>query len=285
MPDLKTMDDVVSADVPVLEGAEAVAPDALFADGVRDENAFGGALGLRKGPAFTDSERDRMKEMIKAHLVDTAKGFSADAAAEVRAVDLELYHEISDRLDHRQLLSKKGRIMTDEAVQEMKGMSFFDYARKAFGADHYLSDEEGIGHEQVCLRVVRPNVREDVGSLHADHWFWEHYDWAPPPGEGRTKMWMGVCVDGVQNGLRLAPGSHRENRPYRVVRDGHKIAFAPDFDLNTLDLRVFDAKPGEPILFNYRTLHVGTFNTAPTTRVSVEITFMYKEDQQARSAA
>ncbi len=278
------MDDVVTLDVPALEGIEALAPDQLFEGGLRHEEAFGGAAGLRAGPAITESERRRIQDLIQAHLVHTAKAFSASAATEVRAVDLENYHEISDRLDHRQLLSKAGRIMNDEAVQEMKRMSFFDYAREAFGPETYLSDEEGIGHEQVAMRMVRPQRREDVGSLHADAWFWEHYAWAPPAGEHRTKMWMGVCVDAARNGLRLAPGSHRRPSPYRVVIENGKLGFAPDFDMGEIGLGKFLGKPGEPVLFNYRTLHVGSLNTARTTRVSIEITLMYR-GSEARTAA
>jgi hypothetical protein len=273
------MDDIVAMDLPALEGIAAVAPGDLFDDGIRHEEKFGGAMGLRAGPAFQESERRRVQELIQAHLVDTAKEFSTDAAREVRAVDLENYHQISDKLDHGQLLSKKGRIMGDEAVQEIKKMSFFDYSRRAFGQESYLSDEEQIGHEQVCLRIVRPNRREDVGSLHADAWFWEHYNWAPPPGENRTKMWLGVCVEPELNGLRLAPGSHRRPSPYKVVNDNGKVAFAPDFDMGQIGLRKFTGKPGEPILFNYRTLHVGSLNRGKHTRVSIEVTFMYKGGQ------
>lgn len=271
-----TMDQVVSMDVPALQGIDPVDPDKLFEGGRRDEEAFGGVTGLRAGPAFQESERRRIQELIQDHMVRTASEFSAEAAREVKAVDLELYHEISDKLDHRQLLSKKGRIMSNEAVQEIKKMSFFDYSRRAFGQDCYLSDEEDIGHEQICLRIVRPNRREDVGSLHADHWFWETFNWAPPSGEHRTKMWMGVVVEPELNGLRLAPGSHRMNAPYKVVEENGKMGFAPDFDMGAIGLSKFTGKPGQPILFNYRTLHVGSFNHAKTTRVSIEITFMYR---------
>src|SRR5690349_3296217 len=276
-----TMEDIVAMDLPPLEGVHALPARDLFEGGVRDEEMFGGALGLRAGPAFQESERRRIQELIQAHLVQTASEFSADAAREVRAVDLENYHEISDKLDHGKLLSKKGRIMGDEAVQEMKKMSFFDYARKAFGNESYLSDEEEIGHEQVCLRIVRPDRREDVGSLHADAWFWEHYHWAPPPGEHRTKMWLGVCVEPELNGLRLAPGSHRRPSPYRVTNEKGKVGFEPDFDMGEIGLRKFIGKAGEPIMFNYRTLHVGSLNRGKQTRVSIEVTFMYKGGKAA----
>lgn len=276
-----SMDEIVSVDVPALAGIDPIAPERLFEKGLRNEEQFGGADGLRAGPAFTEVERRRIQELIQDHLVATAAEFSDVAAREMKAVDLELYHEISDKLDHRQLLSKKGRIMGNEAVQEMKRMSFFDYARKAFGQNSYLSDEENIGHEQVCLRIVRPNRREDVGSLHADHWFWETFNWAPPEGEHRTKMWTGICVEPELNGLRLAPGSHRRHAPYKVIEENGKLGFAPDFDMSQINLSKFTGAAGQPVMFNYRTLHVGSLNRAKTTRVSIEITFMYQGQKAA----
>lgn len=274
---MPTMDQVVSEEVPPLTGIEPLAPSSLFDREMRREDGFGGAIGLRAGPSFDESERRRIQELIQDHLVKTAIEISTAAAREMKAVDLELYHEISDKFDHRQLLSKKGRIMGAEAVQEIKSMSFFDYSRRAFGPDSYLSDEEDIGHEQICLRIVRPDRREDVGSLHADHWFWETFNWAPPSGEGRTKMWLGVCVEPEKNGLRLAPGSHRLDAPYKVMNEGGKMGFAPDFDMSKIGLCQFMGKAGQPVMFNYRTLHVGSLNRAATTRVSIEITFMYKQ--------
>lgn len=263
-------------DPPTLELGPAPAPEALFDGRPRSEEAFGGALGLCRGPALPPDERSRLEALIHEHLVDRARALSRTAAADVRAVALQRYHEVADRLDHRPLLSKRGRIMSAEAVAEIKAMSVFDYARRAFGEECRLSDEEGVGCEQICLRLVRPDRREDVGTLHADAWFWEHYGWTPPPGVCRAKMWLGVCVDPARNGLLIAPGSHRRRAPYRVTDEGGKVGFAPDFDLRTLDLRRFEGAPGEPILFNYRTLHVGSLNRAETTRVSIEATVLFR---------
>jgi hypothetical protein len=277
------MDDVVGRDAPALEGVGPAPPEELFEGGHRCETQFGGALGLRQGPAFTSDERQRIEELIHSHLVNAARAISARAAAEMRSVPLERYHEISDRLDHGRLLSKRGRIMGAEAVAEIKTMSFFDYAKASFGADCRLSDEESVGHEQICLRLVRPGRREDVGSLHADAWFWEHHGWIPPAGAHRTKMWLGICVDATRNGLLVAPGSHRQHAPYRASERGGRVSFEPDFDVGALELRRFDGRPGEPILFNYRMLHAGSLNRAPTTRVSIELTLLYKGDDRSES--
>ncbi|MGE3866574.1 MAG: phytanoyl-CoA dioxygenase family protein [Hyphomonadaceae bacterium] len=265
--------EATTLDVPLLDLPGPQPAAALF-DGPRSERNFGGAAGLHQGPAFKAAELERLKAIIKAHMIETAKAVSPGAVAALEATALDAFHTV-EGYDHPRMLAKRGRILPDEAVQEIKAMSFFEYVREAFG-DFYLADEEDVGHEQVTFRLVRPNKQSDVGSLHRDAWFWDHYGTPCPPGVHRTKVWMGVCVDGAANGLRLAPGSHRLAAPYRVDQSGAKVAFVPDFDIARIGLRQFAGKPGDTILFNYHTLHVGSLNRADQSRVSIETTIMYR---------
>lgn len=267
-------DDVTLAVVPLLPDEGPARPDQLF-DGPRHEDAFGGASGIRQGPAFTPAEVERIKALVKERLLYAAAGYSAEAAQALEAAPLERYHEVSAHFDHAKMLSKLGRILSADAVAEIKKMSFFDYVREGFG-EVYLADEDGVGHEQICIRLVRPGRREDVGSLHRDDWFWAYYNWPVPAGENRTKVWTGICVDAPRNGLMLAPGSHRDTRGYRVEQQAGKIAFVPDFHWREIGLHRFAGAPGAPVLFNYKTLHVGSVNRADTCRVSIETTLMYR---------
>jgi hypothetical protein len=207
-------------------------------------------------------------------MLNMAREVSPGAVAGLEAVGLERFHQV-EGYDHPRMLSKQGRILTDAAVQEIKAMSFFDYAREGFG-DFYLADEEEVGHEQITFRLVRPGQADDVGSLHRDAWFWDAFGTALPQGVSRTKVWAGVHVDPRLNGLRLAPGSHRLAAPYHVDQAGAKVAFVPEFDVGAIGLGLFDGAPGETVLFNYRLLHVGSLNRADTCRVSIETTIMYR---------
>jgi hypothetical protein len=265
--------DATVLDVPLLECGPAPSPRDLF-EGPRREENFGGAVGLCRGPSFTATELARVKALIKDHMLKTARDVSPAAVPALEARDLERFHEV-DGYDHARMLSKAGRTLGEAAVREITGMSFFDYAREAFG-DFYFADEEDVGYGQITFRLVRPNRMEDVGSLHRDDWFWKHYGTRRPEGIERTKMWMGVCVDGPLNGLRLAPGSHRIEAPYHVDQSGAKPAFVPEFDVGKIGLQQYAGQAGEPILFNYHTLHVGSLNRAPTSRVSIETTLMYR---------
>ena len=263
----------IALDVPLLDCGAPRRSNDLF-QGPRSEANFGGALGLCRGPSFTPAEVRRISDLIKAHMLMTAGDMSPGAVAALEATPLERFHDV-ENYDHARMLSKRGRILTDAAVQEIKTMSFFDFVREGFG-DFYFADEEDVGYEQITFRVVRPHRSEDVGSLHRDDWFWRHHGTPHPAGVQRTKVWVGIHVDGPKNGLRLAPGSHRMDAPYRVDRDGAKVAFVPDFDLGKIGLAQFPGQPGEPILFNYHTLHVGSLNRAATSRVSIETTIMYR---------
>jgi hypothetical protein len=267
-------DDVTLAVVPMLAEA-APPPGGSVFDGPRHEDAFGGESGIRRGPSFTPAEVKRIEALVKERLLYAAAGYSQAAADALEATPLERYHDVSVQFDHSKMLSKLGRILSGDAVAEIKQMSFFDYVRDVFG-DFYLADEDGVGHEQICIRVVRPNQREDVGSLHRDDWFWSYYNWPVPSGENRTKVWTGICVDAPLNGLMLAPGSHQRPYGYRMVQQEKKIAFEPEFDWRDIGLRRFEGLAGDPVMFNYKTLHVGSVNRAPTCRVSIETTIMYR---------
>ena len=257
----------------MMDPPPAPAASDLF-QGPRGEKTFGGDLGLCRGPSFTPAEVRRIAELIKTHMIGVAREVSPDAVAELDASDLERFHQVRG-YDHPRMLSKRGRILDEAAMREIKAMSFFDYVREGFGA-FCLADEDDIGHEQITFRLVRPEQADDVGSLHCDAWFWDALETPLPAGLNRTKVWAGVCVQPALNGLRLAPGSHRRAAPYHVDRSGAKLTFVPDFDIDQIGLRQYGGQPGEPILFNYRTLHVGSFNRADVCRVSIETTILYR---------
>ena len=267
--------DAVLVEPPQWQPIGPLPPEGIFFGASPSEAAFCGPSGLLQGPSFTAPELKRIRELIKARVVENAHALSPRAAADIEATDLEQYHTVSDKHDHSKLLSKLGRILPKKMVDEIKQMSFFDYVREAFGP-FYLSDEEGIGHEQICFRVVRPNRREDVGSLHRDSWFWDYYKFSVPPGISRAKTWVPVCGTPNLAGLLLAPGSHRGPAPYRTTTVSGKLTFVPDFDVAGIGLQRYCGSPGEPVMFNYDTLHVGSLNRADSCRVSFEITIMFQ---------
>lgn len=262
---------------PPLAGLAALPPGDVFASGIRAERDFLGPAGIRMAPTFAEHEIQRVRALIKRQLVANARAISPEAAADIEATSLERYHEVASRHDHHRLLSKTGRMLDAASVAEIRTMSFFRYVSEVFGEDWRLSDEEGVGHEQVCFRVVRPDEPDDVGSVHRDKWFWDHYHWQVPEGWGRAKAWVQVCGDPETSGLLLAPGSHVGPDDYEVgSRDG-KVTFTPRGPMADIPLHRYMGAVGEPVLFNYWLLHVGSINRAAVSRVSFEITILFRE--------
>jgi hypothetical protein len=264
--------DAVLIEPPVAQPLGPV--EDVFFGAPPSERAFCGDAGLLKGPSFTMDEVQKIRDLIKQQLVETAHELSPGLADAVAGAELSQYHLISSDMDHAKLLSKKGRILPKKTVDAIKQMSFFDYVRRTMGP-FYLSDEEGVGHEQICFRIVRPNRREDVGSLHRDSWFWDHYSFHRPEGIGRGKVWVAVSGEPGLAGLLLAPGSQKIPAPYRTETVNGKLGFAPDFDVDQIGLQRYCGGLGEPVMFNYDTLHVGSLNRAELCRVSFEITIMF----------
>jgi hypothetical protein len=270
--------DVVLHEVPSLEDIGPFPPQEIFFGGPRSEGAFGGRAGVVQGPSFTAAEVERIRELIKQHLVGHAHQVCPRAASAIADVPLDQYHRVVEEHDHRRLLSKLGRVLPAGAVDEIRQMSFFDYVRDAFGP-YYLSDEESLGHEQICFRVVRPNCRGDVGSLHRDSWFWDYFHFPVPAGVARVKAWVPVCGTQDRAALLLAPGSHRHPAGFRTETVDGKLAFLPEVNAQAVDLRWFRGNPGDPVMFNYNVLHVGALTQGENSRVSFEITIMFNSEQ------
>jgi hypothetical protein len=268
---------VVLEEAPNLQNIGPFPPEAVFFGGPRSEAAFGGERGLAQGPAFTAAELVHIRDLIKNQLVDNAYAACPAAASAIADAPLNKYHEVTADENHGKLLSKLGRILSAKAVDAIKQMSFFDYVQRAFG-NYYLSDEENLGHEQICFRIVRPDRREDVGSLHRDSWFWNHFGFPVPEGTSRVKAWVPVCGDPAQAGLLLAPGSHRSDAGYRAELVDGKLAFLPQVDSDRIKLYRYRGQAGEPIMFNYDLLHVGALTRGDESRVSFEITIMFQTD-------
>lgn len=252
-----------------------MSPQTWFGGKPRTERNFGGEAGFLSGPQFTPAELERVRQIVQRRLAYNAYNLHGSAAAEmVETTPLPAYHTISSRLNHSKMLTKTGRILPKSDVDEILGMSIFTTMAEGFGKIR-LADEDNIGHQQICMRVARPSRTEDVGSLHRDSWFWDHYNWPVPEGMNRTKVWIGVDVAPAQNGLMLVPGSHTGRYGFAALNLGNKVKFEPDFDPTMLGYETFPGEPGACVVFNYGTLHIGRLNTAPTTRVSIEFTVLY----------
>ncbi|MCA6299343.1 MAG: phytanoyl-CoA dioxygenase family protein [Phenylobacterium sp.] len=135
----------------------------------------------------------------------------------------------------------------------------------------YLTGEEGRGFADIYWRVVRPDSPSDVGSIHADDWFWEILGHPRPENFQRVKLWIPILQDDDNPSLLVLPGSHL--RAYRftsvVNSQGQKKPVYADEDISDR-LTAAPVRTGQAVLFNYKLLHGGRSTGA--LRISMEFT-------------
>lgn len=251
------------------------AKNNLFINSLPTESEFGDELGILVGEALRNNEISRCKELIVEKIKKNLEKKDFYLDNEISAKNLEQYHEYIDDEAQKICLSKLGRILDKEAVEEIKSFSFFQKLEDKIGK-FKISDEENIGHEQVHFRLVRPNKQKDVGYLHRDSWFWDYHKFNCPSGYSRFKVWFSICGDPESSGLLFVPSSHNSNLGYKIIEEENKLKFETDKNVSEHDLYRFCDKHGTPVMFNHNILHVGSINKSLKTRGSMELTVLYK---------
>lgn len=235
------------------------------------EIVFGNA-GVTTQLAMSSAELAEFRGLITEHwLSRIAELYPAEIVAKFREAGLSRYHELADLVDHKALWPKKARLLPEQAVNRIRDMSFIQALTAEFGP-FGISNEEEIYPEEIYWRIVRPAAASDIGPLHADAWFWALGHGKMPPDTVRVKVWIPVYSEPGMNGLKVLPGSHRQNWPYYgEARDG-SVKPQADFDQSAVPMQLLNIEPGTLVVFNDRLLHGGALNSAQTTRVSAEFT-------------
>ncbi len=225
---------------------------------------------------LTEEELVLIKKEIKQSIENLIKTNHPEYFDMVKALDLREMHKISDYIDHQSFWSKKRRLFNPSFVERIRDMLFFQKLEKMFGRIK-IADEERVFPEEIYWRYVRPHKKEDIGPLHADAWFWNLGHGKMLEGYFRLKIWISVCCPNGGNGLRIVPGSHKENYQYTAaLRDGF---MKPNFDESLYDLNVIalDSHPGDTVIFHDRLLHGGCLNNGDYSRFSFEFTMLLKQ--------
>jgi hypothetical protein len=228
--------------------------------------------GYETGFHLTACDLTALRQEIRQHLADAIHSRAPSQVALFESTSLEDYHTISERLPHDALVTRTHRILPQTAVDALRRSELAAQLRDRFG-DFSISDEEGVGRESVSLRLVRPGMAGDIGSLHADSWFWDLYNFHVPRNTKRVKVWVAICCEPGKSGLRLVPDSHLRTWNYHVIkRAGMK---KPVLDpAEKPQLLLFHSSPGDAVSFNYQLLHGGAVTAGAKTRVSIEFTLL-----------
>ena len=185
-------------------------------------------------------------------------------------VPLDHYHVLSELIPHGTVWKKWNRILPKAAVLTIRGMPFMQTLERQFG-EFQITNEEGREDEEVYWRIVRPRSPNDVGTLHADRWFWD-LGHGTVPGHQRLKVWIPLwCEPGV-SGLAVVPGSQLREWKFHGERPAGETR--PSYQKPVIDERpdahLLYTEPGTAILFHEGLLHGGINAGATKTRYSLE---------------
>jgi len=192
-----------------------------------------------------------------------------DEAATVLRTDI--YHEKIREKKYR-LLKKSLASRVSAKVRTTFDLNIVDF----------ITDEEGLGYENIYWRCVRAGHASDVGSIHADRWFWDINNFAFPKNYERVKVWLPILQNDALPSLLVVPGSHLSDFTYKSLhgKDG-KMRPALLNPLNPSNIIHCPVKTGQCVVFNDKLLHGGASTDA--TRISLEFTLAIQSRMIQRS--
>ncbi len=230
-----------------------------------------GTPGFSTDLSLKNEELIRLRHLIRNQWLEHIKILAPEQVNRFEKLGIEGYHEASHLLDHSSVWPKKVRILPQDAVLEVRKMSFICQLEDYFG-QFEISDEENIGREEIYWRLVRPNEKNDVGPLHADGWFWELGHGKTPDNKIRIKIWIAIYVEPGLSGFIYVPGSHLKDWPYHAeLKHGFNKPVI-DVSEDKLNPLLFKSQPGDTIIFHDKLLHSGAISSGNHTRVSLEFT-------------
>ena len=242
--------------------------------------AVTGESGVYLGLTLAPEELLRVRSAIEDQWLGRIREVAPEHADRFAAVGLARYHELSHLVDHASIWPKAVRILPAEAVATIRATSLLRALEDTFGP-FAISDEEGLGREEIYWRLVRPHEQGDTGPVHADRWFWDLGHGSTPADVERVKVWVAVVCEPGRSGLRLLPGSHRKQWRYHGEHRHGFVKPVIDEDVDALGLELAPTAPGQAVVFNDDLLHGGGVGTGELTRVSFEFT-MFVAPEGAR---
>lgn len=184
------------------------------------------------------------------------------------------YHLLSEQVEHQELWPKRARTLAPHAVERVKRMPFFKGLTDSLNIQR-ITGEDGCGWEEIYWRIVRPGSA-DIGSFHADKWFWDLGHTENITGFRRLKIWIAIDVVPSLSGLRVLPRSQLKSdwRYHGEIDHTGKKKPKFDEDIDSLDILNVNTEPGDFIVFHDELIHCGMPNMSNQTRVSLEATLL-----------
>jgi len=193
---------------------------------------------------------------------------------------IQNYHNLKDRIDHAKIIPKINRCLPMDFVDNFKSMQIYKNLVSIFGSfkiSGIIADNQTFpNHEEIYWRLVRPNIAEDVGPLHADKWFHEidhNHNKVLGLNTYTIKIWIPLFSEPGKNGLLVVPDSNSMILNYKTSLRNSSLK--PEL-IDKVESTLVKSEPGNLIIFNENLVHGGAINLGNFTRVSCEITMVFE---------
>ncbi len=158
---------------------------------------------------FNIDEKNTIKNFVTKKFESNLKKYK------LPKIKIENYHKlkISDIL-HKKIFTRENRTVSKHFINFIKKTSVFNKISKEF---NFIKFSKKVIYNKfdVFWRIVRP-LKNDVGDIHADEWFWSVNNWKVPKGYECLKFWI-MLSDNLNYGLSIIPRSHKINFPYKKI--------------------------------------------------------------------
>lgn len=236
--------------------------------------------GYSTAMSLSGEELSLFRSAIEKRWLETIRQEYPEHADRFAELGIARYHELAHLVDHNRIWNKSNRCLPQDVVNVIKSKDFLENLKQIFGeftiSDVAYDDKTVSGLEEIYWRLVRPNTPSDVGPLHADKWFHEILGLggrAFPEGAFTMKIWIPIYCEPGKSGLMIVPESHTRTWQHgmRLVDNIPKPVF--EDHANPV---LIATPPGNMLIFHENTLHGGAVNCGNQTRVSAEITIVFK---------
>jgi len=243
---------------------------------------------------FSLSEKDlrKIRELLSDHFRKLLRKTISDKESRIVLKEFEVknYHQISDAVNHQELMQMKNREFSNEARQVIQEMNFFKAMKEWFPNS---TIEDPLGYH-MNFRIARPDKESDSFPPHADTWYFPNYQklggstlvyeknnrsrllWIRDEDNSLNftvfHVWIPIYCEPGLNGLKVAPRSQLRSWQ-RKKMDGRKhVTTFPKYKLTKneqIELKLLKTEPGEVVLFHDGLVHQGAINRGQESRVAL----------------
>ena len=232
----------------------------------------------------------KIRELLSEHLRERLKKTHSEKENIFCDIEIHKYHQISDSLNHQELMKMTNRELSNEAVKTIQKMSFFKAIMEWF---QNATIEDPLGY-RVNFRITRPGKEADTFPAHADAWYFSNYEklagstlayeedggarlvWIKdennPLNFKVVHVWIPIYCEPGLNGIKVAPGSQLRQWKKKKVASSRYVTTFPKYELDEsekLELKLLKTEPGEVLLFHDKLLHQGAINRGNESRIAL----------------